>query len=199
MCVLLHTPRPLVPSFILTHIQHAQKRSCIHDGTSRVVCSMSFPPIASFHPCQSSDLYSAAEHTVLAFQIKYATLWKFTDHLSIWHRAVSDQETTTFFAFHNIYSSQVQSFTYVCLSSCKQWCQESSSVKRRAVLETWHCRLFKSQGASQLTLRIVFASTSSVTDSIPFRETFSLLPSRWTTAFHVNHDQRVKIDKLIKG
>lgn len=33
-----------------------------------------------------------------------------------------------------------------------------------------------------LTLQIVLASTISVTDSIPFRLTFSLLPSRLTTA-----------------
>lgn len=35
---------------------------------------------------------------------------------------------------------------------------------------------------SLLTLTIVFPSTSSVTDTIPFRQTFSLLPSRSTTA-----------------
>lgn len=34
---------------------------------------------------------------------------------------------------------------------------------------------------------IVLASTSSVTDSIPFRQTFSLLPSRWTTALRGNN------------
>lgn len=50
--------------------------------------------------------------------------------------------------------------------------------ERSRGLGTSHCRALKSQNTSQLTLTIVLASTSSVTDSTPFRETFSLLPSR---------------------
>ena len=50
-------------------------------------------------------------------------------------------------------------------------------------MQRWVSRKKKS-ASCLLTLTIVFASTSSVTDSIPLRLTFNLLPpSRWTTAF----------------
>lgn len=84
-----------VHHFILTNFWD---KSCIHEGTSEVCCSQFSPPITQFHPIESSDLYSAAEHRCSISDNVVNAMDVYSRPIEF-DTAVSDQDITSLLPF----------------------------------------------------------------------------------------------------